>query len=352
MKSVDELIVSIQDRISLPITDEDRWSRAAVIRTANEVCQEQVMPKLIQEGGEYSVHRLVLPLQASGLPVFPNLRIPLPSRIYGRALREIKYISDQGNGTYNIWDEINVTQCSVAEADTYETSGYNGRNPMVCVVNDHIRMLGNPTSTTGAIVLYYHLEISDIVDKTTEFASITNLSYSAGVTTITATAGAEYTTFQANPSVKFVDIYRKSTGAILRPDVRLSRTGATSFTTTDLTENDVNELKTYQSGGTPVVSPYESELYLVPAGQCQFSTIPEAFDSILVLETCSRILESLGDVQGLGVVANMLKKAYDSITVSMGNRISGQQKKVVDNRSLASYRSNFVFGSRFLGRRL
>lgn len=337
MKNVDELILEITDRISLPISSDDRFDRAAVIRVMNACLTEQVMPKLIQEGGEYLVHRMVIPLQSSGVPVFPSLRIPIPSRTYGRALRDIKYITDQGNGEYNIWDEINVTLTSVAEMDTYENQSFSCRNPMVCLINDHIRLLGNPDSATGAIVLYYNLDISRLVDKTTEFASVSNISYASGTTTITATAGTEYTSFQAVSGVKFVDLYRRDTGAILRPNVKLTRVDATSFTTTDLTVDDVTELANYQEGLYPVVAPYESSIYIVPAKQCQFSTIPEAFDSILVLETCSRILESLGDVQGLEVVGAMLTKAYNSISISMGNRISGQQKKVTDNRSIASF---------------
>lgn len=348
MRSVDELVLSVQDRISLPISDEDRFNKAAVVRIFNETLQEQIAPKLIAEGGEYLVHRLVLPLKTAGLSTYPTARIPLPKRIYGRALREIKYIADQGSGLFDQRDEINVTWTSVAEADTYETGESNSRTPMVCIVNDHIRLLGNPDSLTGALVLYYHLEISDIVDKTTEFASITNITWAAGVSTFTATAGAEFTTYQAIAAVKFVDIYRATSGAILRPDVRLTRTSATAFTTSDLTENENKELRNYQSGTLPVVAPHVSEILLLPAGQAQYSTIPEAFDSILVLETASRILESLGDAQGLQVVANMLQKAYDSVSVSMGNRLSGQQKRVVDNRSIGNIQrnSNWLGGRR------
>jgi hypothetical protein len=308
--------------------------------------QEQVTPKLIMEGGEYLVHREVFPLQVGGQPKYPSLRIPMPRRCYGRALSEIKYVADQGDGVFKQRDEINVTWCSVSEADAYETQGFNFTNPMVCIMNDHVRLLGNPESATGALVFYYHLEPSDIVDKTTEFATVSNMAWVSGTTTFTASAGAEYSVYQPDTTVKFVDIYRVSTGAILRPDVKLTRSGS-SYTTTDLSESDVAELKNYQNGGVPVVAPFVSEVYLLPANQSQFSTIPEAFDSILVLETSSRILESLGDTQGLEVVASMLKKAYDSISVSMGNRLSGQQKRVTDNRTIAAYQRASNYGYRW-----
>lgn len=346
MRSVSDLIIDISDRISNPIENEDRWGRTAVIRAMNAVVQEQVTPKLIMEGGEYLVHREVLPLQVGGVLKYPNLHIPMPRRCYGRALREIKYISNQGNGTFRQQDEINVTWCSVSEVDAYETQGFNFNNPMVCIINDYVRLLGNPESANGALVFYYHLEPSDIVDKTTEFATVSNIAWVASTTTFTAAAGTEYAVYQPDLSVKFVDIYRASTGAILKPDVKLTRNG-TAYTTTDLSENDVAELKNYQNGGVPVAAPFVSEIYLLPASQSQYSTIPEAFDSILVLETSSRILESLGDAQGLEVVAAMLKKAYDSISVSMGNRLSGQQKRVTDNRTIAAYQRASNYGFRW-----
>lgn len=349
MRSVSELILDIQDRISIPLDNEDRWNRSAVIRTMGLTIQEQVTPKLIMEGGDYLVHREILPLQVGGVLKYPNLRIPMPSRCYGRALREIKYIANQGDGTFKQQDEINVTWCSVDEVDTYETQGFNFNNPMVCIINDHVRLLGNPDSATGALVFYYHLSPSVIVDKTTQFASITNATRNSttGVTTFTASVGTEYTDFQTISALKLIDLYRTNSGAILKPNVKMTRTGSTTFTTSDLTANEFTELANYQEGQYPVLPPYDVNLYIVPAGQCQYSTIPEAFDSILVLETSSRILESLGDAQGLEIVAAMLKKAYDSISVSMGNRLSGQQKRVTDNRGIAAFQRSSNYGFRW-----
>jgi hypothetical protein len=151
-----------------------------------------------------------------------------------------------------------------------------------------------------------------------------------------------------NPdAVKLVDLYRASSGTILRPNLVLTRTGPTTFTTTDLTANEVTEFSAYQEGGYPVAAYQTGDLLLLPAGQSQFSTIPYEFDSILVLETCSRIMESLGDAEGLGTVQAMLTKAYDSVAVSMGNRLSAQRKKVTDPRRMGIYQRSF--GGRIRG---
>jgi len=341
MKSISELVLDTQDRISIPLGDEDRWNTTAIVRAINSVNTEQVAPLLLGEGSDFQLIRQVTPLHAGSVSLYPTLRIPIPRRAYGRALREIKYIpaglpTDRKN-------ERNVTQTSITEADAYQ-----GNNTPMCYLDgDTIQIIGDATTYTGTFVIYYFLEISDMVNKTTQFATVTNITHATGTATFTATAGAEYTAdYQAISTTKLVDIFRASTGMILRPDVVLNRTGATTWTTTELSESEVGELKSYQFGGLPVAGPYTSELYLLPSGQSQFSNVPYEFDSIIVLETGSRVLESLGDVTGLQTIQAMLKKAYDSVSIAMGNRLSGQPKRVTDPRRLAQFQRNGYIGSR------
>ena len=338
MLNVSDLIVQISDRISLPLQSEDRFDIPAVIRIINSVNTEQVAPLLLGEGSDFQIIRQVFPLYTGSTANYPTLRIPIPRRAYGRAIREIKYIPT-GMAT-DRKNEINVSQTSLPEADAYYNRNFSGNmqsQPMCYLDGDAIQIVGDPTSYTGTFILYYYLEISDMVNKTTQFSSITDVSYSSGTTTFTGTAGAEYTAYQAVSSVALVDLFRSSTGMILKPDVKLTRSGATTWTTTDLSSDEVGELKAYQFGGYPVVSPYSSELYLLPAGQSQFSNVPYEFDSIIVLEAGSRILESLGDMQALETVQTMLKKAYDSVSLALGNRLSGQRKRVTDPRRLAQF---------------
>ena len=343
MKSISELILDIADRISLPLLDDDRFNAAAVIRVINSVNTEQTAPLLLSEGSDFQLIREVFPLRTNSIANYPSLRIPIPRRAYGRAIREIKYIPV--GATLDRKNEINVTQTSVVEADSYQTRG-NSNSPMCYLDGDAIQIVADPATFTGNFVIYYFLEISDMVNKTTQFATISDVTYSAGTTTFTATAGAEYTAYQATSTIALVDLFRSSTGMILRPDLVLNRTSATTWTTTTLSAIEVGELKAYQFGSYPVTAPYSGELYLLPSGQSQFSNVPYEFDSIIVLEAGSRILESLGDMQGVETVQTMLKKAYDSVSLAMGNRLSGQRKRVTDPRRLAQFQRNQYRGSR------
>jgi hypothetical protein len=347
MLSISELVLQIQDRISLPINDEDRFNTAALVRIINSVNTEQVAPLLFGEGGEFQIIRHLCPLQTNGVNNYPSLRIPIPRRAYGRAIREVKFISN--GATLDRRNEINVTQTSLPEADAYQNSNLFGNymsTPMCYLDGDSIQIIGDPTTYVGTFVIYYFLEISDLVNKTTFFSSISNIVYSGGTTTVTATSGTDYDVYQPSSSVALVDLYRASTGMILKPDVAFTRTNSTTWTTTGLTEVEVGELKAYQQGGFPSTTPYTKELYLIPAGQSQFTNVPYEFDSIVVLEASSRILESLGDIQGLETVQVMLKKAYDSVSLALGNRLSGQRKRVTDPRRLAQFQRNGYRGNR------
>ena len=326
MKSIQDLIEMVQDRISLPLDDEDRWSTAALIRAFNHALDDKLTPDLVAEGSNYLVHRDVVPLVVNGAPAFPLNSIPLPRRAVGRALREVKYLP---SGKTKIEDELNCPAISLEEKDMYVDSNdlYTSDAPYVFIENDNLRIIGG--EKTGSVVFYYSLEPSTLVNTSGRYATITNWTE----TTITATSGAAWEAFYAS-GTKFVDIYRKSTGAILKSNVKVTKSG-TSYTGLELSADEIVQLKSNQAGPWPVSGPYESELVLLPAGESEFATIPYEFDQLLVLYVCERVLESIGDTEGLQVVMTKIRETKDSISRVTGNRLQGERRKLTDRRSIA-----------------
>ena len=326
MKSIQDLIEDVQDRISLPLDDEDRWSTAALIRAFNNALDDKLTPDLVSEGSNYLVHRDVVHLVVNGSPAFPLNSIPLPRRAVGRALREVKYLP---SGKTKIEDELNCPAISLEEKDMYVDSNdlYTSDAPYVFIENDNLRIIGG--EKTGSVVFYYSLEPSTLVNTSGRYATITNWTD----TTITATSGAAWETFYAS-GTKFVDIYRKSTGAILKSNVKVTKSG-TSYTGLELSADEIVQLKSNQAGPWPVSGPYESELVLLPAGESEFATIPYEFDQLLVLYVCERVLESIGDTEGLQVVMTKIRETKDSISRVTGNRLQGERRKLTDRRSIA-----------------
>lgn len=327
MKTIQELILDVQDRISLPLDDDDRWSTAALVRAFNNALDDKLTPSLVAEGSNYLVHRDVFPLSSNGNPNYPLASIPLPRRAVGRALREVKYLpSDKSK----IDEELNCPAISLEEKDMYGSEGDFPSSPVpyVFLENDNLRFIGG--NQDGSIVMYYSLEPSTLTNTSGKYATITNWSNS----TITATAGASWDTYQATGATKFVDIYRKSTGAVLKSNVRMARSGST-YTISGLSTDDIKQFQSNQAGGFPVANPYESELLLLPAGESEFATIPYEFDQLLVLFVCERVLESLGDTEGLQVVMGKIQETRDSISRVTANRLQGERRKLTDQRSIA-----------------
>jgi len=182
------------------------------------------------------------------------------------------------------------------------------------------------------VVMYYCLEPSTLQNTTGQYATITDWQ-----TNITAENGSASWDSYVASGVKFVDIYRKSTGAILKANVKVTRSG-TTYSNIVLDADEIAQIKTNQPGGFPVggvVAPFESDLLLLPAGKAEFSTIPYEFDQLLVLYACERVLESLGDTEGLQVVMAKIKETRDSISRVTGNRLQGERRKLTDRRSIA-----------------
>jgi hypothetical protein len=328
MKTIQELIEAVQDRISLPLDDDDRWSTAALVRAFNAALDDKLTPDLASEGSNYLVHRDVFPLSVNGSPAYPLNSIPLPVRAVGRSLREVKFLPE---GKTKIQDELNCPAISLEEKDMYgnESEFYGSSVPFIFIENDNLRLVGGESK--GSVVMYYCLEPSMLEFTSGKYATITNWQ-----TNITAESGAAWETFYASGD-KFVDIYRKSTGAILKANVRMTKSGNT-YSNIVLDADTIMQLKTNQPGGFPVggvQSPYESDLLLLPAGKAEFSTIPYEFDQLLVLYACERVLESLGDTEGLQVVMAKIKETRDSISRVTGNRLQGERRKLTDRRSIA-----------------
>ena len=326
MKQVSELITDIQNITSMPLGDEDRWNSATLVGEMNNVMLEKVVPDILRFGSEYFVFRKVIELGTDDI-------IPIPARAYGRIIREVKYLA--ANDERN--NEQNVPQLTLPNADA------DTRPFAVFMQNDAIVLHRHADSQTGSLVLYYFLKPSTLVNETLQFAPISNISSN---TVTTSSTGSALNTYCSVGQTKLFDVLRKTTGAIIEHDVVITRSATNTYTTTSPLGSTVSS---YQSGGFPLVSPYSEELYLVPAGQCQFSTLSDDFDKLLVYHTASKIFESQGDFDSLQINAGRIKEINDHYARIFGNRIAGEPTKVVDRQNIGRSirRQNYgIWGTR------
>lgn len=352
MRSVSELVLAVQDRCSLPLLDGDRFDRAAVIRIMNEVLEEQVTPKIVTSSPEILTQRIVIPLKTNGQVNYPNRRVPVPARAYGRAVREVKYL---GPGETSRQAEVNITQTSLQEADilsTGITTYGNASSNISCYFEGDTIVLSLDPDDDGSLVIYYTAKPNTLVDNT-GFLSLT-------IEDFNTTAGWFRVVQETFPSVVppafpsllnagVYDIFRKSTGSIIVPQTVLtvSSISPNNLMTYTFSASEAQDVASY---GVPTSSTNPADVYITRAGITFYSTIPPEFDHILILETCIRIMESLGDAAMLEILASQLQKAYTSIANLTSNRLPGQRKRVTDNRSLAKQQRYRNYGRGYLYR--
>jgi hypothetical protein len=339
MKTVTQLIADIQDEISLPLTDEDRWNTTAVISALNNVMVQKVVPDILSYGSEYLVFRQVI-----SLANYSNNIIPVPKRAYGRMLREIKYLP---LGQTSQTSEVNIPQISMVNADSSQSINY----PFYCYFrNDalHLHRQDNSGVDTGSVVLYFYLKPSTIVNTTTQFATITDVATSTTYTVITVpSVGAELNTYCSTSETKMFDVLRVSTGAIVAYNIPLERNTSTTFRFVSALLSPT-EMANYQTGGLPVTTTLNTEeLVLVPAGSCQYSTISEDFDQLLVYYTCSKILSSIGDVQSLEVNEQNIKDLKAHYANVFGSRLAGEPQKVVNRNGIGRMMNGYGWNNRW-----
>ena len=344
MKLVADLIQDVKDRASIP-ADDERITDAIILKVLNQVLDEQIYPDLLKISEEFNVVKKLVNLATdSGTAAFPGQVIPLPRRAYGRVLREVKYY----DGSDNLY---NIPYISLQDEDRFLKGISYGAIPIgFYFIGDAIKLIGPNINllNVGKLVLHYIIEPNTLVNKTTQYAPISNMDYTVvgGQTYVRfiVSAGSTFNTFYPemntyciNSATKLFDLYRKSSGALLAADLELEREsdgGFTYFKSTQLVPSNILDIENFQENGYPVADPYEPDLILIPSAQSQYSTIPYEMDNLLAQIAVGRILDMIGDTEGLRVNDTRVKDLYLSVTSALGNRIRGESKKIVNRRSI------------------
>lgn len=335
MRPFSELLSIIRDTISLPIDDEDRWNATAVLGAVNRAMDEKVFPDLIRFANEYAVARKVLPLRdASNGLKYPLNRIPIPNRAYAGIVRELKWLPV---GKTERRDEVNVPLTSIVEFDSAITGGQLS----AYVENNTINLSGTPESLYGSLVFYYFVKPQPLVNKTTQFASVTNVA----TTSLTLTSGgSEWPLAADTVGAKLAfDLLHLPSGSLVASDVILENNTST-YTVISGLPSHVATLKSYATG-------YEDPVNVVAGGGAfnlglgeivaqrvsqgsMYTYLPNEFDYLLCYQACSKILESLGDAEAMRMNEQRINDLYEKIKSVYSTRVKGERRKVVDNRGL------------------
>jgi hypothetical protein len=334
---VSEIINRAKQRASIPDGSPSVQS-TGLLNFAQESMDEVVFPYIHGLNEDFLLITETLDLQSSGTILFPTGEVPIPSRCYGRSITELKY-KDSSNNLYNM-PLANLSEEDLFLRNAVQSQLYQGA-PAFFVRGDCVRLCAAPSSLTGSLVFTYALKAPTLVSSSTLHADIVNMVYSSGTTTITTSAtGTDFNTYlpDTNPdAVKRVDLYRKTSGQYIKIDLILTRTGATSFTTTGLTSDEVTAFAQYQRGGFTNIAYYSSDLAILPAEQNNYAPIPQELDNYFVLAVSGRYLESIGDTEGLQVNELKMQKEEKAAAKALAKRVNYEAKVICNRRGIRTF---------------
>lgn len=355
---VSDLISIVQARASLP-ANQDRFSSNDIVTLLKQELEDTVMPFMSSLVEEFFVFLKTEELQDSqGIARFPNNLIPIPRRAYARGIRDIKFQTGPipappADPAFRPGYDHNVP--FLFEEDRAIFDFQNIANYLTPAgfffSNDGIQLVGMQSATTdtpspnpGRIKIWFYCRVPSLTNTDLLQAPISNIAWN----TVTSQADITCDTSMVPAGQGFslgssgiYDLFRTSTGAYEELDLVCTSVNmgmsTTVLSTSSLTKNETTNLIQNQAGGYPVVAPYTAELTVVPSDINPYSPIPEELDNLLVLSTTGRLLEALGDSDGLQINMALLTKVQNNLVSAFGKRDVGGAHKAVSRTGIYNF---------------
>lgn len=309
-----EMLKSIKRRALVP-DNQNTFTDQDFIDFMNEEMMISLVPSVLQTKEEYFIYREIVPLVAD------KSNYPIPERALANKLREICFVDSVSSNTRN---EYEMTQIAVDDRYTGLSNGtgssdFTGFRRFYLLGSDIILHPSVGPSPYGGLAFYYYLRPNSLV-KDSAVATISNINRITGdITLNTIPSGYGIAIPGSNEPVKYDVIKSKSPHNILK---------------INLTINSLNA-STRVINITPSEIPIDLEIgdYFALAGQTCIPNIPTELHSVLAQRVAQRILEAMGDTEGLTNATNKILEMESKMVNMLDNRVEGSPRKVV-NRAL------------------
>lgn len=386
-----DLIEAVKRKASIPIS-QNTFSDEDILKFANEEMFLAQVPSILQFHEEYLVYEQDVPL------VSDVSRYPIPNRAIGMKLRDVFYRSyTQGTISEND-TKANLVEMSKINPDdraAFQVNNNSGSTPYHYYLQNnsvivHPRVGKNPN---GSLLFSYFLRPNSLVTNDraaicTSFSRTVTLSANpspgdtitigslvltadtdfviGGTTTVTtvnlaAAINAEGTYTATNDTNITTIIYdNRSTvfstdgvNIVLQSTITLNfdqvPSNITNGSLVDFlqTEGGHNTLKfdvklTNNSVSATSITFSEANIhpdfiigdYVCSQYECIIPQVPSDLHNLLAERTCARVLESIGDQDGLKIVNIKIQEQEARQGTVLDNRVDGSPQKVFDRHSL------------------
>lgn len=304
--TTEELIRSIKIRAMVPI-NQDTFTEESIINFINDEMMLGLIPSILIEREEYLVGPAYI------VPILPNIsEYPLPERSIGNKLREVNYRDEMGN-------EYEMTRIAVDDRYNYLMNTITTQNwKQFYVQGSSLTLFPKAgASPTGSLVMWYYLRPNNLV-KSEATGSITAIDRTAGRITV-ASLPSNFSVTQTYDFVK-----RKSPHNIISLDVTITSLNTAS--------------KTLSLDPNLIPSSLQVGDIIALAGETNIPNVPTELHQVLAQRVACRILESLGDTQGLQNAMSKLVEMESKTATLIDNRVEGAPRKVVNRNNVAGVR--------------
>jgi hypothetical protein len=379
-----ELIEAVQRKISMPIA-QIAFTEDDILLFANEEMFLSQVPSILQFHEEYLVYPQSIPLESD------VSRYDLPNRAIGMKLRDLFYQNTSG-------DLKQMAQILAGNADMYNGSGSTPHG--FYLESDEIVLVpAIRGSVSGSLLAKYYLRPNSLVlnaraaicNAFVKIITVTNASMVNGDTltigSLVLTAGTSFT-IGASSTATATNIANAVTGDLSATattgtlsvvfddtDILFSTTSAglsistqTGIQCDSIPEHFTDGMlvdflqtqgghRTYSfdveiptDGVTSNAVYFEDSVipnkfivgdYLCEQNECIIPQIPSDLHNLLAERTCCRVLEALGDIEGVASSNAKITDLEQRQAVLIDNRVEGAPRKIINRHSLLRTNSRY-----------
>lgn len=293
-----ELIASIKRRAMVP-ESQTTFSEQDFLDFASEEMNMGIVPTVIQLHEDYYLYEVLIPL------VDGQLKYEIPYRAIGNKVRDVAFVD--ANGNYGKMTRIGI-------GDLPDYNAIQNVYPYYIASND-ICLVGQPTGATfggASLSVSIYLRPNGLVPSD-EVSVISDINRTTGVITITAMPD----TFTIGGVFDFIQ-YR-SPHKILDFDITPTNLDSTALTMTF----DLADIPDELIVGDKITI----------ATQTDIPQIPSDMHVILAARVATRIMESIGDTEGLQNANQKLAELEAKTPILINNRVDDSPQRIVNRNS-------------------
>lgn len=320
------LVTTSLRRAMIP-TDQSTFTSCDIRDIMNEEMGIHIYPMLMRAHEEYAVIDEDFSLSAC------TIRYKIPGRAIGNKLRDVQFIDNAGT-------QYEMTRVSLEDRPEYQGNYTNNQFLTFYLQDDNVVLMQNQI-TNGSIRMSYYLRPNELVADS-RGATITNIAVGACTTVFTLN------TFPTHFSTitDFDFIQGESPNKIIAFDRVVCSICATALTITF----DNCQLKTIDLFSiTPQALTFKVGDFIMQVEETVVPQLPAELQPILAQRTAVKMLEALGDTEGMRNAQQELERMeYNAMTL-IDNRAEGSPQKITNRHSiLKSSLSNKLYRRRGL----